>query len=81
MTIEQIIEEVTNEVEMAQKKFPSWPNDVIHAAAIINEESGELIRAALQYEYEEENFEELRKEAIQTAAMAFRFLFNLPSYQ
>lgn len=81
MTIEQIIEEATNEVERAQKKFPHWPDDIIHASAIVNEESGELIRAALQQKYENGSITECKKEAIQTAAMAIRFLINIKYYQ
>lgn len=80
MTTEHVIKEVTKELERAQAKFTAWPTDVIHAASIVNEESGELIRAALQYHYENGDIEELRKEAIQTAAMCVRFLKNFNSY-
>lgn len=72
-----IINEILSEVKKAQAKFPYWPDDKIHAAAIVNEESGELIRAALQFQYEGGSKDNLRKEAIQTAAMCFRFLENL----
>ena len=42
-----LIEEI-KELKKAKEKFPWWPNNnVIHAAAIVAEESGELIRAAL----------------------------------
>lgn len=70
-------EAILNELQRAINKFPEWPDDVIHAAAIVNEEAGELIRAALQYEYEGGDYEEMRKEAIQVGAMALRFLMNL----
>lgn len=69
-----IVEQILNELEKAEKKHPQWPTDVIHAAAIIAEESGELVRAALQWNYEDGNQDELKKEAIQTAAMCIRFL-------
>jgi hypothetical protein len=74
------MEEIYKEVERAKNKFSFWPNDIIHAAAIVNEESGELIRAALQFNYEGGNIEDAKKEAIQTAAMCVRFLENLNKY-
>ena len=73
----EICEEVTNEVIRAEGKHPNWPEDIIHASAIVNEESGELIRAALQYYYEGGTKDEIRKEAIQTAATCLRLLKNL----
>lgn len=76
-----IIEEINNELQRAGNKFPYWPDDIIHAAAIVNEESGELIRAAIQFTYEDGEIEEVKKEAIQTAAMCIRFLNNLNSYK
>lgn len=41
------------ELAASRKKHPTWPRDIIHAAAVVAEESGELIRAALQAHYEE----------------------------
>lgn len=72
-----LMSEIFIELAMAEKKFPHWPESVVEQAAIICEESGELIRAALQLKYEGGNVEDCRKEAIQTAAMAIRFLKNL----
>ncbi len=69
-----ILEQILEELERAENKHPLWPTDVIHAAAIISEESGELMRAALQWNYENGNQDELKEEAIQTAAMCIRFL-------
>jgi len=71
------IHEIIMELERAEKKHPAWPKDVVHAAAIVNEEAGELIRAALQYQYEDGESKELVKEAIHTAATCIRFLKNL----
>lgn len=73
----QIMNAILDELKRAEKKFPYWPDDKIHAAAIVNEESGELIRAALQHKYEGGEFGELKKEAIQCAAMCVRFLKNV----
>ncbi len=72
-----ILFHIAAEVERAEHKHPHWPDDIIHAAAIVGEESGELIRAALQLKYEGGSVEEVRKEAIQTAATCVRLLKNL----
>lgn len=58
-------------------KHPAWPEDIIHASAIVAEESGELTKAALQFEYEAGNVHEIYKEAAQTGAMGLRFLANI----
>ena len=76
------------ELEMAESKHPEWPTnqesvrepmpkvDFLHAAAIVAEESGELIRAAIQFVGEGGRYYDMHKEAIQTGAMALRFLNN-----
>lgn len=63
----------------ASEKHPNWPADQIHAAGIVVEESGEAMRAALQYEYENGSLDEVREEVIHTGATAARMLFNLPT--
>ena len=40
------------QLHKAEKQHPAWPRDIIHAVAIMQEEAGEAIRAAVQYEYE-----------------------------
>lgn len=72
-----LMSEIFIELVYATKKFPTWPDNIIEQAAIVCEESGELIRAALQVKYEAGDIEDCRKEAIQTAAMCIRFLKNL----
>jgi len=71
-----MIQEILDEVARATKKFPTWPNDIIHAAGVVTEESGELIKAALEsvYENPKSTAVDVRNEAIQTAAMAVRFI-------
>lgn len=71
------------EVERATRKFPTWPTDPLHALAVLGEEFGELTKAVLQTVYEPHKVEpgELRTEAIQTAAMALRFLASLEAYR
>ena len=74
MTIKEAIILILDELAKAEKKFPSWPEDQIHAAAILAEEAGETIKAALDFESQRGSLEELKKEAVQTGAMAIRVL-------
>ena len=78
VTMTSIIEEVMDELGRAELKYPVWPEDVIHQVAIMAEESGEAVRAALNHVYHGESVETLRDELVQTAAMALRALKNLP---
>ncbi len=74
---------VLDEVERATRKFPTWPTDPLHAVAVLGEEFGELTKAVLQTSYEPHKVKEgeLRTEAIQTAAMALRFVASLERYE
>ncbi|WP_216825132.1 hypothetical protein [Agarilytica rhodophyticola] len=74
--------QVNEELERAIKKFPTWPDDPLHALAILGEEFGELNKATLQtiYEPNKSNIEDVRAEAIQTAAMAIRFIASIDDY-
>jgi NTP pyrophosphatase (non-canonical NTP hydrolase) len=74
MTTPEAIAMVLEELEIAKYKFPEWPTDPVHQAAIVAEESGELVRAVLQTTYEPHKDANPIKEAVQTAAMAIRFL-------
>jgi hypothetical protein len=76
-TIGGIITEIEDEIEFAMRMFPKFPGDPIHSVAIMGEESGESIQAALQWVYEDGNMENLRKELIQTAAMCVRVISGL----
>ena len=69
--------EIKNEMHRAKIKWPEWVTDPIHRAAIVSEEAGELIQSSLQYVYENGSIEDIRKEAIHTAATAIRLLENL----
>jgi len=57
----EALREFREELEAAERKFPKFPRDAIHAAAIVAEESGELVQAALQYTYEGGSCLQLRK--------------------
>ncbi len=81
MTESDILGDILTELKRAKKKHPSWPDHIVARAAVVGEEAGELIRAALNHKYESptpeqkaEWKEEMRKEAIHTAATAIRFL-------
>jgi len=75
MTIDEVFAAIAAEVIAAEKKFPRWPDDEVHSAAIVCEEAGELIQAALDFYYCRcLSGERMRREAIQTGAMAVRFL-------
>jgi hypothetical protein len=77
------LEDVLSELERATRKFPTWPTDPLHALAVLGEEFGELTKAALQLTYEpgKATADDVRAEAVQTAAMAIRFVMNLDAYQ
>ena len=50
-----IFNDVLIELERAEHKHPNWPADRVRQAAVIAEEAGEALRAALSLtEYEEE---------------------------
>lgn len=74
---------VLAEVAKATAKFPTWPTDPLHALAVLGEEFGELTQAVLQSTYEPHKStpDDVKTEAIQTAAMALRFLMSLNQYQ
>lgn len=71
------------ELERAQSKFPTWPTDPLHAVAVLGEEFGELTKSVLQLTYEphKTSKDEVRTEAIQTAAMALRFVQSMGLYE
>lgn len=77
------IAEVTGELSRAVAKFPTWPTDPLHALAVLGEEFGELTKAMLQliYEPHKSSVENVKEEAVQTAAMALRLLMSLDRYR
>ncbi|MBK8225272.1 MAG: hypothetical protein IPK73_30025 [Candidatus Obscuribacter sp.] len=77
------IEDVQAELKRAATKFPTWPTDPIHALAVLGEEYGELTKAILQHTYEphKSTLDDVRNEAVQTAAMAIRLLMSLEVYE
>lgn len=79
----QAARDVLAEVERATRKFPTWPTDPLHALAVLGEEFGELTKDMLQLTYEphKTSTENVRTEAMQTAAMALRLYMSLEGYE
>jgi len=65
------------ELERAEIKHPVWPYDIVHGAAILAEEAGEVVKAALDVHYANGSIEALKLELAHTGAMAIRNLINL----
>lgn len=76
-------DDIYRELGKAIAKFPTWPTDPLHAVAVLGEEYGELVKEVLQsvYEPHKSSMEEVKKEAIQCAAMAIRFVRSLDKYE
>ena len=76
-----IIQEISDELDRATKQHPNYPKDIIHQVSIMNEEAGESIRAALNYYYENGKISDVWEELIQTAAMCVKVLQHIePRY-
>jgi len=76
----QIAHEILIEVRRAETIHPNWPSDPVHAAAILAEESGEVVKAVNNVVTKHKGDSDYRTEAIQCAAMCIRFLKNLDKY-
>ena len=77
MKTEAIIGDVCAGLRMAESRYPAWPTGLIHQVAIMQEESGEAVRAALNHVYHGEPLADVRGELVQTAAMCLRCLKNM----
>lgn len=77
------VNSIMNELRDAETDHPTWPEECIHAASIVVEEAGELLRDCATFEENGDMrlIENMRIEAVQTGAMALRFLTNLPFSQ
>lgn len=60
---------IMKELGKARQKHPNWPTDPVYAAAIVAEESGELVQAVLN-----RDTVNARKEAAHVVVTAIRFL-------
>ena len=65
---------ISHECRDAESKFPRWPTDPIHMAAILGEEAGETLQAAIDLVYADGSEDRVIHEARQAAAMGMRIL-------
>ena len=72
--VKHALHRILKEYHRAIIKHPNWPTDIVHRAAIVGEESGELTRAAINNFYEGGAITLVEQEAIQTAATAIRLI-------
>lgn len=71
------VKHVLNELHRAEHLHPVWPSDPVHQVSILMEESGEAVQAANDVLHKGCDTEKLRRELIQTGAMAIRCLINM----
>ncbi len=75
--IMEIIRKLFLEYDRACEIHPEWQDDMIHQAAIVSEEAGELVKAVNNHIWHKGGLHMVEEEAIHTGAMAIRFLINL----
>lgn len=75
-TEKDVIKQIIVEYQRSKVKHPKWKDNYVIAAAVVSEESGELMRAALEYEDEGGEHIEMIKEAIQVGAMGLIFVVD-----
>ena len=78
----QVLQAILEEFDRATKIHPDWPTDPVHAAAILSEEAGEVIKAVNNAVTGKKDGKDsdYTTEAIQCGAMCLRFLVNLKTY-
>ena len=67
---------INKELERAKKLHTEFPSDIVYQSAILAEEAGECVRAALNAIFECGDIEEFYTEATHAAAVAIRILEN-----
>ena len=77
MTQDEALGMILRELRQADEQHPGWPHDPVYGAAIMAEEAGEAIQAALDHHYKGGSLLHLKVELAQTGAMAIRALLNL----
>jgi hypothetical protein len=70
----EAVAEVLKRLGEARQLHPTWPKDIIHQTAIMVEEAGESIQAAINAVYHDGSRHDLNWEVMQTAAMCLRIL-------
>lgn len=76
MTDAEVYAAVDAELDRARTRYPLWPDDAIHAAAIASEESGEVVKSVNNWHWRQgdDTLDDIRAEAVQAIAMWVRFL-------
>jgi hypothetical protein len=76
MTDNEVFAAVQAELAKARARYSFWPSDMVHAAAIASEESGEVVKAVNNrfWAHGDDTFADIQKEAVQAIAMWVRFL-------
>lgn len=75
-----IVREILEELLRAKQKHPRWPKHMVARAGIIQQEVGELMADLIKMKYEAPKINRpfflaaARKDALQVAAMAIRFI-------
>lgn len=69
---------IDKELKRSEKLHPNYPTDMFRQLAIMQEESGEVAKAVLDYHFAKDSIEHIKEELIQTAAMCVRMMNNLP---
>jgi NTP pyrophosphatase (non-canonical NTP hydrolase) len=77
MTRNEALDMIFRELRQAEEQHPGWPHDPVYGAAIMAEEAGEAMKAALDHHYNRGSLLHLKVELAQTAAMAIRALLSL----
>jgi hypothetical protein len=86
----KLVDEIVAEYNRACALFPDWPDDAVHAAAIMSEEAGETLQAAIDFNFKSRKggtsryaslLRNMRVEAIQTGAMVLRILLGMDRYR
>ena len=67
---------IVQELHRARRKHPDFGKDLVHCAAIVGEEAGELIKASIDHHYAHGPLGDIETEAIQTAATALRLMVD-----
>lgn len=84
MSIQDIHNRVETELKFAIEKFPTWPNTMLDAFAIVQEEIGEAQKDILQFYFEPHKGKtetDIQNECIQSIAMLYRFLISMQTGQ
>ena len=71
------VQNILVELARAEQLHPVWPADTLRQVAIMTGEAGETLQAGLHLAEGRGTLEDIKREAIQTGAMAVRLLMHL----